>query len=126
MVRWVNKDRWTDKINEYRYKWIKGYIERQKDIWIERQMDRKIDGQKDRWIERQMDKKLDGQRDRKIDRQKDRQTDRQKDRWKDRWLEIWMDRKIDRQIVRKIDGYNSVGAETNVHNSQEVIIDIKI
>ena len=39
-------------------------IDRQKERWIERKMDRKLYGQKARWIERQMDRKINGQKDR--------------------------------------------------------------
>ena len=68
-------------------------IDREKEIWIERQIEKKKDGQKDRQRERKMD--------RKIDREKDRQRERQIERKIDRKKEIWIE-KIEKLVLTEI------------------------
>ena len=58
-----------------------------KNVQIERQKDRKIEGWKDRRIERQKDRKIEGQKDRRIERQKDRKMEGRKDRYIDRQID---------------------------------------
>ena len=55
-------------------------------IYIDRQMNRQID----RWIDRQKD----GQTDRQMDRQIDRWIHRQIDGYTDRWIDFYINRQI--------------------------------